>query len=402
MEGKVKPTDIERAVPFVRRDADPNSSRMSPAEAFLFTRIDGSTNVQTLSQLVGLAVDETIVLLRSLVGKGLVSCPGMDGEGEEQDIDQEALKEDVELDIDMKKKVLKLHAGIDGMNHYQLLGVPRNADSKQIKQAYFQLSKLYHPDSYFRKRLGSYKQRIEEIFKRLTKAYETLSNQQKRQAYDSTLPPEPTLEKIEEKIQQKIRQRDTARLRREKLERMLRSNPLVKRKAQAARHVEAARKAEQEGDIIGAANFAKLALALLPDDEQIRQLHDKLEQKAAPERAQKAFKRGLGDESIGRLEEAYDWFTKAVESDPDHTRALYKAAELALELKRDLRKGAQYCRRLLELEPMEHKARLILAKIYMEQGMLKNAIRELGQYVNANPLDEKSAQLLKELKKRVS
>ena len=45
------------------------------------------------------------------------------------------------------------------LDHYALLGVARSADRKALKRAYFDLAARFHPDKYFRKKLGSYKLR---------------------------------------------------------------------------------------------------------------------------------------------------------------------------------------------------------------------------------------------------
>src|SRR5690606_289083 len=55
------------------------------------------------------------------------------------------------------------------------------------RTAYFQLSKVFHPDTMFRKRLGSYKAKMEAIFKRLTEAYEVLGKKRAREEYDRYL-----------------------------------------------------------------------------------------------------------------------------------------------------------------------------------------------------------------------
>jgi curved DNA-binding protein len=62
-------------------------------------------------------------------------------------------------------------------DYYTILGVDRDSSQDQIKKAFRRLARQYHPD--VAKEAGA-----EERFKEISEAYETLSDPQKRQAYD--------------------------------------------------------------------------------------------------------------------------------------------------------------------------------------------------------------------------
>lgn len=64
------------------------------------------------------------------------------------------------------------------MDYYQILGVDRNADTKEVKKAYRRLASKHHPD----------KGGDENKFKEIQAAYETLSDPQKKEAYDNPNP----------------------------------------------------------------------------------------------------------------------------------------------------------------------------------------------------------------------
>ena len=81
-------------------------------------------------------------------------------------------------------QILKTHRESKDQNHYQVLGIPVHATKIQIKQAYFRLSKVYHPDRHFSSGLGEMKEPLEQIFYRITQAYETLMNDELRKPYD--------------------------------------------------------------------------------------------------------------------------------------------------------------------------------------------------------------------------
>jgi len=63
-------------------------------------------------------------------------------------------------------------------DYYDILGVPRNADEKEVKKAYRNLARKYHPDVC--KEAGA-----EEKFKQINEAYSVLSDAGKRAQYDN-------------------------------------------------------------------------------------------------------------------------------------------------------------------------------------------------------------------------
>ena len=96
-------------------------------------------------------------------------------------------KEVVELAPERRWRILQTYHRLDRVGYYELLGVSRDADRKTIRRAYFELSKIFHPDTCFRRQLGSYKRKMEVVFQRLTHAYDVLSNPHSRAAYDAQL-----------------------------------------------------------------------------------------------------------------------------------------------------------------------------------------------------------------------
>lgn len=65
-------------------------------------------------------------------------------------------------------------------NYYEILDLPKTATTSDIKKKYRKLAVKYHPDK-------NKTQDTQETFKRITEAYKTLSDKEKRKRYDYML-----------------------------------------------------------------------------------------------------------------------------------------------------------------------------------------------------------------------
>jgi len=93
-----------------------------------------------------------------------------------------ALSEDIALDGRTRRRVLAMLRLADGRDPWALLGVPPGVDARQLKRAYFKLSKEIHPDRYFGQRLGSFTERLPFVFEALSRAYARLTSPERSQS----------------------------------------------------------------------------------------------------------------------------------------------------------------------------------------------------------------------------
>jgi curved DNA-binding protein CbpA len=67
-------------------------------------------------------------------------------------------------------------------DHYEVLGVAKNASPDEIRRVYKQLARDRHPDRFTD---AAQKSQAQDFFQALTEAYNTLSNEQRRRVYDA-------------------------------------------------------------------------------------------------------------------------------------------------------------------------------------------------------------------------
>lgn len=79
-------------------------------------------------------------------------------------------------------------ARLDGAgNHYEVLNLISSAPPERIKNSYYALARLYHPDKFHLQTSTTLHSRIESAFARITQAYETLMDPRRRSGYDAKL-----------------------------------------------------------------------------------------------------------------------------------------------------------------------------------------------------------------------
>ncbi|MEE2828834.1 MAG: J domain-containing protein, partial [Myxococcota bacterium] len=90
----------------------------------------------------------------------------------------------IEISPGQRMAINATYEGIEDKTYYEMLLLPRSADARAIKRAYYKLSKEYHPDKFYRKNLGDFKEKLEIIFNKVNEAYRVLSDLEARGEYD--------------------------------------------------------------------------------------------------------------------------------------------------------------------------------------------------------------------------
>jgi tetratricopeptide (TPR) repeat protein len=235
------------------------------------------------------------------------------------------LSEDVDLDLDRRREILFLAAKADSWTHWQVLGIPWNAPAQEAKDAYREQAKVFHPDRYPGKRLGTFRPRLERIFRRLTEARDALADDAARAAYArKTAPPEEAARAEARKLQDEERSR-------ERRGRLARTNPLVGRIARVREIVDRGRRAMDEERWADAARDVLTASAMDPSLTDVKALADQVRGKAATAKARDLWEKARTAELQHDLDRAQMFAEGAAEADPREPRHEVYVARLALQ-----------------------------------------------------------------------
>lgn len=381
-------------VPRLAEGRDPRDLPLSPAEGYLLSRIDGRTPWGVLCEIGGLEPEAANRCLERWVADGLVEVaaegrrpapdrgkPAVAARLEEQPAGSERLDPSLDLSVEAQERILAFEARLDRPYH-ELLGIPRAADAKTVKRAYFELSKEFHPDRYFRKSIGAFAERLERVFERIAEAYELLSDPTTRAEVERALdeasqkapaaaaPPAPDAPRpVRPGVHpQQLR-------------------VLAQRKARAKTFFETGMAAFHGERWLEAAASVRLAIAFDPGNRSYKEQFAGVQRKASEERG-----RHLAREAERALElrdhkEALRLFEEALVHRPHDPAANFEAARLALALGEDLRRAKDYAARACELVPENAAYRRTLGQIYKSAGLVANARRELEAALRLDPKD---------------
>ncbi len=305
--------------------------------------------------------------------------------------DPATLEEDVDLDAARRLEILRAEEGLASATHWKLLGLPWNAPATAARAAYLEKVKVFHPDRYAGQRLGSFRARLERVFRRLTEARDVLTDDLRRAEYArQTAPPEERARFEASKV-------DDARRARERRARLARQSPLLARAAQVAELTRRGKDALERGKVGEAAGDLLVAQGLDPANAELSALAEEARRRAAAQRAAERYERGLAAEVMGQPATALAAFREALEADPRHVRAAAAAARMALAV--GDREGARaLADAAVRAGPRVAVAHEALGLVLDAQGERKEARRALERAVELDPRLEAARERLKRLR----
>jgi curved DNA-binding protein CbpA len=162
-------------------DPDPGmraSLPLNSAEAYAYAQVHGPTPLSDLLSLLPPGASKPEELVRRLLLLGLLRLQAKVPEQAAAAGVQEAL---------FSAQIDDLLQHFEVANYYEILSVPTDAREEDIKAAYHEMARHYHPDRFEAKgRDPALRARVERLFTYITAAYTTLGEQSSRAGYDES------------------------------------------------------------------------------------------------------------------------------------------------------------------------------------------------------------------------
>jgi tetratricopeptide (TPR) repeat protein len=301
------------------------------------------------------------------------------------------LAEDVDLDLERRKEILFAQAHVDDWTHYQVLDIPWGSGAEVVRAAYLEKAKIFHPDRYPGRRLGSYRTRLEQVFRRITQARDVLATDDTREAYAKKTAPPDEFARMETR---RLEDENRAQERRERLKR---ANPLVARAAQVAELMKRGREAMEKERFAQAANDFMTVVSLDPRHAEARALAMDAKKRAGAEKAKAAYERGIAAQVLGKTPDALACFLEAVEADDSNPRYLVSAARTQLKVG-DQEAARQLAESALRTASRYAPAHEVFGEVLLAQGLSREARKAFERAVELDPGLESARSQLKKLR----
>lgn len=389
----------------------------------------------------------TIAVLLALRAKGAIVPARVVPRGPPAPVVDAAMAEEVDLEPERKKDIIELERSLDVLDHFAVLGVKPGASAADVKQAYYNASRRFHPDRYFGKNLGSFRARMERIFRRLTDAHNVLTQPDKREAYlrahpalalaaaaatpppvappppepPPPLTPEPTPVHIATPPPRSVTppprppsppprapsppptpappaNDPESEARRAERQARLARHPYLARTGKLTELLARGKAAIARGEWERAYQDFHQVQLLDPKNREVVALLTEARRKHDEQRASVELARARELERQGDSTGAFAAYRLAASLDERNAEAVFRAARLGSQLGHDVAEVRAMAQRAADLQPQRAEHQALLGKVLMDAGSKKLAKRAFEEAARLDPDNEDAKAALKKLR----
>jgi tetratricopeptide (TPR) repeat protein len=375
----------------VRRRDQPERGTL-PLDAmlgYLLDAVDGQCDPEALSERLGIPLDLTEEMLHELLRLQLIEMGAESAPSPPRAPVISAAREPIATSLaarparstglppSVRAQLEALWLQLAHLNHYEVLGVTYTCSGTDIRARFFELGKVFHPDTYYGRALGDDLRKLERVFARLSEAYAALGRETSRREYDDYLANKrPPLQAEQPRLEPSSpSQPPTPQiLLRSKQQRALREPPQV---TQPVPTLMAAEKAYATGDLSEAyRQLARLRGVNIADRNLGRRIA-KLRGRIAKTLHLSLTRQARYEEQHQKWADAAESWLGVCEGTPDDAAAHRCAALALIAARRDPQLALRLAKRAVSLQPDDAETRRTLGRAYLAAGLKLNARHEL-------------------------
>jgi tetratricopeptide (TPR) repeat protein len=238
--------------------------------------------------------------------------------------DPGALAEAVDLDPGRRREILFVDGSLASWTHFEVLELDWNAPPEAARAAYVEKVKLFHPDRYPGKRLGTFRPRLERIFRRLTEARDVLVDPERRAAYARSTAPAAEAAKLE------ARKLEEERRLLERRGRLARQNPILARATRISELLARGKASMAAGRFAQAANDFTMVAGLEPGHREAAELATECRKRSLEGKVQEWLDKAASAEAMEQWAAALAAYRTGLEVDPGNFRLSILASRAAM------------------------------------------------------------------------
>jgi len=357
-----------------------NLTDLSEQERFVLSFVDGKTTTNEIARVSGMGLSSVSRILEKLIAQKVI------------EIQHSESVHKVDEQKQTVQSIKDIYAAYENADPYSILGITKDATLDEIKEAYFEKTKMFHPDSYYAKTVRPEdKPLLVEIYKKVQHAYETLKSKAPKTSSKAT-PGQPLSTNPEVgdlKPTQSFHKQTSSNI----LE-----NSIKQRVKKAMDYYKLGMEAFIKNDYSSAYLNFKLANSYNPYEKNYLKKMKEAESLMKVSRYEDLIKKADISIELNKPDDAINYLKSAIELTNDKKFLYYRIASIMFDFNQSLKEAKAYCQQAIALDPKNADYHILLAKIYKKGGLYKSSKVEYEQAFSLGVRTDEIKEEIKQLK----